>query len=243
MPTIKSIILYMHSKEAGLLKLLISSTYRRMSWFEWNLRPKPSFYDHDADLYYGWKKSRNPMWLERGFFNLMVLKGGRVFEISCGDGFNTRNFYSLKSMHIDAIDLCQDAIRLAKRKNHAPNIQYTQGDIRNGISEKNYENIIWDFGYPFLEFFSIIELKTIFEFVKGSLATGGIFSGSTQPFNVPIEKNIQDESDGRKYLTQILLSHFSYCAVFETKYEERNNLYFWASDSPGALPITHVMSN
>lgn len=236
MTYIKKAILYLHTLEARFLEYWISSAFKRSAWFQWNIDPKPSFYDHDADLYYGWKSSLNPMWLERGFFNLLVLKGGGVLEISCGDGFNTKYFYSHKSEYITAIDLCQEAINHASSKNYADNIKYIQADIRDGIISKNYKNIIWDFGFPFLEFFSYYELISIFENISESLESDGIFSGSTQPLNNQILKSFQGSLNSKAELSNFLLDKFKYVVVHETEYLSRHNLYFWASNSP--LPLS-----
>ena len=45
---------------------------------QWGLPPGPEHFDHSIDLFYQWLESRNHLWLERGLFGILALKGGRV---------------------------------------------------------------------------------------------------------------------------------------------------------------------
>jgi SAM-dependent methyltransferase len=95
----------------------VARAHRHLKWAQWRIPPQPEFFDHQIDLYYQWLDKKDSLWTERGVFSSLVLKGGNVLELACGDGFNARNFYSLKSKQIVACDFDSSAIKTAKKKN------------------------------------------------------------------------------------------------------------------------------
>ena len=103
--------------EAAIAARWASSAHRRLMFWQWNVHPLPEHFDHAIDLFYQWRETRNSMWVERGVFGGIALKGGSVLELSCGDGFNARNFYSLRSRDVVACDFDPSAISIAKKKN------------------------------------------------------------------------------------------------------------------------------
>ena len=226
--------------ECALAKRWVSSAHHQLMSVQWGLPPQPEFFDHHLDLYYQWLKSRNSLWLERGVFGSLVLKGGGVLELACGDGFNAKNFYSLRSSHIIACDFDPKAIRTAKKKNSAPNIEFILADIRTNMPEGMFENIIWDAA---IEHFTPVEIAQILDGIKSRLQESGILSGYT----------IVERSDGKSLsqheyefknkddLLNFLSPHFNNVTVFETIYPSRHNLYFWASD--GVLPFNNDWNN
>ncbi|MFN3532152.1 MAG: class I SAM-dependent methyltransferase, partial [Candidatus Brocadia sp.] len=178
---------------------------------------------------------RNSLWLERGIFGSLVLQGGDVLELACGDGFNARNFYSLRSRRVIACDFDPKAIDTARRKNTAPNVEFVLADIRSAMPDGKFENVVWDAA---IEHFTPDEIQKILKDIKSRLTSEGILSGYT----------IVGKSDGTKSLShheyefkskQDLLRfhtpHFKNVTVFETIYPIRHNLYFGASD--GCLPF------
>src|SRR6476469_812644 len=94
-----------------------AQAHRRLMSVQWVLPPQPEHFDHHIDLFYQWLSSRNSFWVERGVFGGLALKGGNVLELACGDGFNARNFYSLRSKKVIACDFDPRAIATAKAKN------------------------------------------------------------------------------------------------------------------------------
>jgi SAM-dependent methyltransferase len=83
--------------------------------------------------------------VERGVFSRLVLKeNSRMLEICCGDGFNARHFYASRARSIIALDFDEDAIPHARRYNSAPNITFIKQDIRAGLPEGPFDNIVWD---------------------------------------------------------------------------------------------------
>lgn len=141
---------------------------------QWSLPPGPEFFDHQIDLFYQWLARRNSIWLERGVFGSLVLRGGRVLELACGDGFNTRNFYSLRSERVVACDFDPKAIKTAQEKNKASNIKFLLADIRTEMPEGKFGNVIWDAA---IEHFTPDEIAKILAGIKLRLTDDGILSG------------------------------------------------------------------
>jgi SAM-dependent methyltransferase len=218
--------------EAGIAMRWAASSHRRLMLVQWGLPPKPQYFDHHIDLFYQWIKTRDAMWLERGVFSALALNGGNVLELSCGDGFNARNFYSLRANKVLAVDIDPDAISLAIRKNSAPNIIYKRLDITSSLPCEHFDNVIWDFGFPLLEYFTESEVDNIFKNIKKILCGVGVFSGYTLAQNVGVDL----PPEGKVFLNKedlqnFLLIYFDKVIVFETKSPNRLNLYFWASDN------------
>jgi SAM-dependent methyltransferase len=217
--------------EAAVSRRWASSAHARLMAVQWSLPPQPEHFDHHNDLFYWWLKSRNSLWLERGIYGALALKGGKVLELACGDGFNARNFYSIRSERVVACDFDPRALATARRKNSAPNVEYVLADIRTAMPEGCFDNVVWDAA---IEHFTLDETAKILRDIKQRLTRTGVLSGYT----------MVDRKDGTKFLThheyefqgkedlhQILVAHFKHVTVFETIYPSRHNLYFWASDA------------
>ncbi len=114
-------------------------------------------------------------------------------------------------------------------------MEFLLADIRDAMPDGQYENIIWDAA---IEHFTPDEIAKILTNIKARLTTDGILSGYT----------IVEKQDGGKHLHQheyefvdmsdllrFLKPHFKRVRVFETKFPDRHNLYFWAFD--GVLPF------
>lgn len=221
--------------ESRIASRWVSSAHKRLMTVQWEFQPQPEHFDHHIDLFYQWLASRNSLWLERGVFGSLALQGGDVLELACGDGFNARNFYSLRSKRVIACDFDPKAIDTARRKNAAPNVEFVLADIRNAIPDGAFENIVWDAA---IEHFTPDEIQRILKDIKSRLTSDGILSGYT----------IVEKSDGTKSLShheyefkskedllRFFTPYFKKATVFETMYPSRHNLYFWASDS--SLPF------
>jgi 2-polyprenyl-3-methyl-5-hydroxy-6-metoxy-1,4-benzoquinol methylase len=213
-----------------------SSAHKRLMAIQWCIPPQPEHFDHAIDLYYQWLSTRNSLWLERGIFGSLALKGGEVLELSCGDGFNAKNFYSLRSRHVVACDFCPKAIYTAKTKNSAPNIDFELSDIRTDMPKGKYDNIVWDAA---IEHFTEIEIAKILTDIKERLMENGVLSGYTIVENIDGSKSLHTheyEFKSKEDLLRFFKPHFKNVTVFETRYPGRHNLYFWASD--GQLPFS-----
>lgn len=227
--------LYPIKKLNEFLRKQVASTHRLQMQIEWELPPQPEWFDHYIDHYYQWHNSRNPFWLERGIFSLLTLKDqGQVLELCCGDGFNAYHFYSIKAKQIVAVDFDATVIQHAKQKNKATNIEYKLCDIRFGMPEGVFDNIVWDAA---MEHFTPEEIASIMSMIKDRLREGGILSGYTI-----VEKSEGKQLSHHEYefkskedLLRFLTPYFKNVKVFETIYPVRHNLYFYASD--GVLPF------
>lgn len=236
MSPLKPFLEWFCEAESAIASAWVRSSHMRLMMVQWVFPPQPESFDHHIDLYYYWQKSRDPGWLERGVYGSLALKRGKVLELCCGDGFITRNFYSLISESIIACDFDLHILKTARRKNSASNIQFVQADIRTHMPKGNFDTIVWNSA---IEHFTEAEIREIMKSIKTRLTPSGIFFGHT----------ISEKSDGIKQLShheyefknkedllRFFTPHFQNVTVFETVYPERHNLYVWASD--GSIPFT-----
>ena len=202
---------------------------------QWELPPQPEHFDHHIDLLFQWLATRNSLWLERGVYGSLALHGGDVLELACGDGFNARNFYSLRSRHVKACDFDPTAIATARRKNSAPNVEFVLADIRIDMPAGRFANIVWDAA---IEHFTPDEIERILIDIKSRLTSDGILSGYTvveRPEGTDPLSYHEYEFKSKEDLLRFFTPHFDNVTVFETIYPSRHNLYFWAAD--GSLPF------
>src|SRR4051812_41853574 len=100
---LRSVLEPLFELEAWLARKWVAAAHDRLKFSQWCLGGT-EFMDHSIDLFSHWPANRNSLWVERGVFGALALKGGNVLELSCGDGFNARHFYSLRSKAIVACD-------------------------------------------------------------------------------------------------------------------------------------------
>lgn len=214
-------------------------SYKTHAWqhrLQWDTKEMPEWYDHYLDLHYYWRKKRNPLWLERGCFNNLVIKPeATVLELCCGDGFNAYYFYSEKAKSVKAVDFDPKCLKHAKENHQAPNINFELCDLRKNFPAGSFDNIIWDAA---IEHFTSQEISQILEQIKNHLQPGGILSGYTIVEINPGYGLPQHETEfaTKKALLDTLSPYFKYVKIFETVYQSRHNLYFYASRVPG-LPF------
>jgi hypothetical protein len=66
---------------------------------QWDIKPRPEWFDHFLDQYWQWGATNNSLWVERGVFSRVILKkNSRMLEICCGDGFNTTHSTRARSI-------------------------------------------------------------------------------------------------------------------------------------------------
>jgi SAM-dependent methyltransferase len=216
-----------------LVRKLSGFTHFAQFAVQWGFDPRPEWFDHYLDQHWQWSAKNNGLWVERGVFSRLVMKpNARLLEICCGDGFNTRHFYSSRASSIIALDFDKDAIPHAKRYNSAPNITYIQQDIRIGLPAGPFDNIVWDAA---IEHFTETEIDQIMGELVQRLGSDGILSGYTlteaadgRKSNALHEYEFKDKDDLRRFFTP----HFKFVKVWETIYPTRHNLYFAASQKP-----------
>ena len=228
---IKQIAETIFGLEARLAALWAHGAHKRLMQAQWSLEPSPEWFDHQIDLYYQFQNDRNSLWCERGAFGSLALKHGDLLELACGDGFNAKNFYSLRSKRVVACDFDPTAIATARRKNSAPNVEFIFADIRSHMPEGTFENIVWDAA---IEHFTPEEIAKIMADIKRRLTPEGILSGYSIVERTDGAKHIHQheyEFSDMDDLKQFLTPQFKNVKVFQTIFPSRHNLYFWASDS------------
>ena len=78
-----------------------------------------------------------------------VLDGGKVLEIGCGSGFGVKLILSVfKAGHVDAFDLDERMVRLAKRRTRASGdrVSLWTGDVCSIPQQDNHYDAVFDFG-------------------------------------------------------------------------------------------------
>ena len=234
-PFLRNAVESLFQIEANIAARWARTSHRRLMRVQWEVQPTPEHFDHRLDLFYQWPSTRNHLWVERGVFGGLALKGGRVLELACGDGFNARHFYSLRSQKVVACDFDPRALSTAKRKNSAPNVEYVLSDVRQGFPQGHFENIIFDMA---IEHFTPPEIEKLIMEVKVHLTPGGIFSGCSileQAHGKSLDHH-EYEFTSKDDLKRLFTPHFRNVTVFETVFPGRVNLYFWASDA--AIPFS-----
>lgn len=232
----KPLLVYFFEAESFIARKWAAAAHKRLFQVSWGIPENPEFFDHQIDLFYLWQKTRASFWVERGVFGSLALKrGGNLLELACGDGFNSRNFYSVLVKKIVACDFDKNAIATAKRKNQAPNLSFILADIRSNMPEGVYDNIVWDAA---IEHFTENEISALMKNIKSRLTQEGILSGYTiveRPDGKSLEQHeyeFKNMADLKRFFTPF----FKNVIVFETIFIDRHNLYFWASD--GVLPFS-----
>ena len=232
MPWVKRGLEEIAQAEARISRAWAASAHERLMAVQWRLPPQPEHFDHHIDLFWHFLRSRSSIWTERGVFASLALQGGDVLELACGDGFNARNFYSLRSRRVIACDFDATAIRTAHRKNAAPNVTFVLADIRTAMPEGRFENVVWDAA---IEHFTPEETQAILANIKRRLTPDGVLAGYTLVERADGRKQLEHheyEFTGMADLRGVLAPHFRRVTVFETIHPARHNLYFWASDGP-----------
>ena len=175
---LKPALIFLFEIESFISKKWVSSAHKRLFYVIWKIPKNPEFFNYDINLYYQWLKSKRSWWVERGVFSTLALrKKGKMLELACGDGFNTKNFYSNISESIVACDFDKKAISAARRKNNSPNINYLLADIRHNMPMGSFDNVVWDAA---IEHFTPEEINKVLENIKDRLyEKKGILSGYT----------------------------------------------------------------
>jgi SAM-dependent methyltransferase len=213
------------------LRGLTARAHSLQTLLEWEVLSHSDYFDHYLNLH-NWHASRNPMWTERGCFNLLAMKqGAEVLEICCGDGFNTYHYYSARAKRLLAVDHSPTAICHARKNHSAPNIEYRICNILDSCPEGKYDHIIWDDAAAFFTRNEIVELSHT---MKTRLVELGIFSGCTYiEFPARVGQYPPDKTffRSKEDLAALFSADFKNVKVFETIYPSRHNLYFFASDA------------
>jgi len=238
-------VLFISRAISGLSRKIGSGAHHLQYLIEWGV-DNPEYFDHFIDQHHAWTKSRNSLMWERGVYSGLAIQAmssdelPNVLDLCCGDGFMAYHFYSLQAKKVTAIDFDRLAIQRASKNCSYKNIEYILGDIRTDIPKEKFHNIVWDAA---IEHFTETEIAALMSTIKSRLITNGILSGYT----------IMEDHDGshhlhqheyefhdKKDLARFLEPHFKNVQVIETKFPNRTNLYFFATD--GLLPMDSKVS-
>ncbi len=224
--------LFLIQKLNAFLRNLSSLTHKAQLYCQWAVKPNPEWFDHFIDQHYQWSATKNPLGWERGIFNLLAIKeGASILEICCGDGFNAHHFYSIRAKNIVSVDFDPRAIAHANKHFKTDKTDYRLCDIRKSLPEGTFNNIIWDAA---IEHFTLEEMDTIFKGILARLTPSGILSGYTiiKADHGSSHDDHEHEFESKEELRGKLKQYFNHVVVFDTKYPDRHNLYFFASNEP-----------
>lgn len=219
-----------------LLRRMASGGHRLQFYAEWRLGNPPEWFDHLVDQHWKWRVTRNPLSWERGVIGTMAMKPGcRVLDLCCGGGFFAHHFFSSRAASVVSVDFDPGAIAHAKRNFNAPNVDYRCCDIRKDMPLGEFDNVVWDAA---IEHFTEEEISAILASIKGRLAPSGTLNGYTIVEKSTGKSLVHHEYEfkSKEELAAILKRTFANVLVIERTsrdmFEERRNLYFFASDGP-----------
>jgi SAM-dependent methyltransferase len=237
-------ILWGGDRFESLLLLLLRNHYRSRFRREWKFRvERPHFFQKRIAWFLAGFASDGlgPYPFYAGFFNTQVLqRGDTVLDIGCGDGFYTRQFYSERASHIDAIDIDDGAIAEARAWYQAPNITYWQMDaVRQPFPRPHYELVVWDGA---LGHFSTEVTAMMLGKIRDAITDKGLFVGS--------ESLGEEGHDHLQFfhsldsLGAILAKYFHHVQMREQQYRLINPALirreaYWRCSNRGKLVMDH----
>ncbi len=223
-----------HSREAVLVRLL-GALHRNQFKRQWKYADNVPHFTNDRiqgyELVYG--KNRNPYFFNPGAFVSEVIRpDDAILDISCGDGFITNSYFSCLCQHIDAFDIDPSAIRMAKRLNSHPKIDFQLRDaVRQPFPGTAYDVIVWNGA---IGHFRSDDVNIVLAKIKAALRVGGIFAGS-EALGREGHDHLQFFAD-EKELAKLFRPYFKHVWVRSAKYPIsggyiRTEAYWRCSDS------------
>lgn len=217
------------------LRALVATSHHLQYKVEGFLRPSAEWFDHEIDVQWQWVARERSLFLERGVLNTLVIsQGADVLELCCGDGFNAHRFYAARAAKVLALDYNEQALRHARRLHGRPNIEYRRHDVRDGLPDGAFDNIVWDSA---IHHFSEREARDLLAAAREHLRPGGVLSGYTviEPGSDYAYSRMSFTAP--EQLAALLESEFPHVSVLSTPDSMRQNLYFFASETPESLPF------
>jgi SAM-dependent methyltransferase len=139
----------------------------------------PHFDTHHYHFFKWFRGSsiRGPHEFNRAFHAaLFVRPGDLVLDLGCGDGFITSRFIAVSAREVHALDVEQDAIDQALKRNRRDNIIYRQSNaVLDKFPSPTYDAVVWNGS---MGHFSSRETHAVVAKIADSLKDGGVFVGS-----------------------------------------------------------------
>ncbi len=223
------------------LRALTAFTHHFQYRVEGFLRPSAEWFDHEMDVHWQWVAKQRSTFLERGVLNTLAMApGAEILELCCGDGFNTHRFYAGRGKRVLAVDYNAGALRHARRYHSRDNVEYRQCDLRVGLPQGPFDNVVWDSA---IHHFSAAEATDILRAAQAQLRPGGVLSGYTVIEPHAEYAYARTRFSSPEELAELLGGVFAHVAVVETPDALRRNLYFFASEESEALPFAPGVSS
>lgn len=156
--------------------------------------------------------------LHRYAFAMEYAQDKMVLDIACGDGYGSK-LLAQKAAWVTGVDIDQDVINAAKKKYHAGNLRFEQGDITNIPFNGN----AYDLAVCFETLEHTSRHEELLSEIKRVLKKGGLLiistpdkkwysdkPGNSNPFH---EKELYKDE-----FTSLLKKHFEYVTLLEQKY-------------------------
>ena len=127
------------------------------------------------------------------------LKGARVCDIACGEGYLSRFLDALGPQEIVGIDLSAALIDTANKRSNGPNLSYRVDDAQH---LRTFSNASVDIAVSQLAIMDIPDHRALFQSVRRVLKTGGVFVFSLlhpcfeTPFQAPYESPFLVDENG-----------------------------------------------
>lgn len=127
------------------------------------------------------------------------LKGARICDIACGEGYLSRFLGQLGPQEVIGIDLSDALIDVATRRKNVSNLSYRVDDAQN---LRTFSDASIDIAVSQLAIMDIPDHRALFRSVRRVLKAGGVFVFSLlhpcfeTPFHAPEESQFLLDADG-----------------------------------------------
>ncbi len=217
------------------VRSLAAATHCLQYRVEGVVQPAPEWFDHQLDAQWQWPRRGQAGFLERGVLASLTLQPtATVLDLCCGDGYYARHFYSPRAARVVAVDANRDALRHAQWFNASPNVSYQYCDISRDLPGGPFDAVVWNTA---IHHFSRKDAQAILARIAAVLRPGGALAGHTVIEPESRYRFARQTFSDAEDLAQLLHSAFPYVCVRTTAQPGRLNLYFFAADTPEALPF------
>jgi SAM-dependent methyltransferase len=183
--------------------------------------------------------TRGPHEFSRAFHaSLFIRPGDLVLDLGCGDGFITSRFIAVAAREVHALDLEQDAINQATKRNCRDNIKYVRSNaVKDPFPAPCYDAVVWNGS---MGHFTSGETHAVVAKIANSLKDAGVFVGS-ESLGTEGGDHLQ-YFDAGVQIAALFLPHFAEVYYTEASYYledgfQRRECYWVCSKSPDARRI------